>query len=176
MAMGDPKRTTPRQGVETMPDFASSVLLGRPRHVRRLSLGQLEALAVETEQFGAKVQQVGVVVVQRLAGEGRETPRLFVMTEKAWRRLSGDPAINPPELEAEATSQPYCPAFLWGVVREPVARPTPEAVVEAVRVLRQTGERVLVPTLVRALCDQTGCSRAGAYRAIADAFAAGVIR
>lgn len=88
-----------------MPDFTSGVLLGRPRPVRRLSLAQLGALAVETEQLGAKVQKAGVAVVRRLAGEGRETPRLFVMTETAWRRLSGDPAIGSPEVEAETTSQ-----------------------------------------------------------------------
>jgi len=53
-----------------MPDFASGVFLGRPRHVRRLSLVQLEAQAVGLEQAAARVSKAGVAVVKRKAGRG----------------------------------------------------------------------------------------------------------
>ena len=94
------------------------------------------------------------------------------MTEAAWRRVAGDAGIGPPEVQARATSSDLLDTV--EPEREPVSRPTPEVVREAVR----TGERELIPipVLVQALRDQTGCSRAGAYRAVGDASAAGRIR
>ena len=155
-----------------MPNIASDVLLGRPRHVGRLSLSQLEGLVVEAEQRGEKAQKAGVAVVQRVIGGGRRAPRLFVMTETTWRRLTGGAAIAPPEVEASVASS----GLMYTVEpeREPVPRPNPEVVREAVRTLG--GERVLKAMIVQALRDQTGCSRAGAYRAVGDALAAGRIR
>jgi hypothetical protein len=58
----------------------------------------------------------------------------------------------------------------------PMKRPTPAIVRETIGVLRLAGTTVRVPVLVRALRDQTGCSRASAYRAIHDALAAGAIK
>jgi hypothetical protein len=48
--------------------------MSQPKHVRRLSLAQLEALAVSVEQSGARASRAGVAVVKRRAGSGRETP------------------------------------------------------------------------------------------------------
>ena len=42
------------------PDFVSAVLLARPRHVSRLSLSQLEALAVEAEKTGEGLRKLGL--------------------------------------------------------------------------------------------------------------------
>ncbi len=60
------------------------------KHVQRVSLAQLEALAVEMAALGATQGKTGVVVVKRRAGRGMVTPRLVVMTEgvfRAWQSL-----------------------------------------------------------------------------------------
>jgi hypothetical protein len=56
-----------------------------------------------------------------------------------------------------------------------VKRPTPEQVVEIVTELGPNGETVPIPAVVSRILEQTGCSRATAYRGVADAMAAGVI-
>ena len=60
------------------------------KHVQRVSLAQLEALAVEMARLGATRGKVGMVGVKRRAGRGMVTPRLVVMTEgvfRAWQSL-----------------------------------------------------------------------------------------
>jgi len=160
------------------PGFVCVPHMSQPKHVRRLSLAQLEALAVSVEQSGARASRAGVAVVKRRAGSGRETPRLIVMTERTWRWLSGTadggqidasaPVPEGKEREGSVSERP-------GLHRPTVARPTPTLVSETVRALKQTRAVVLRPELVRALCQQTGCSQAGAYRAVKDAFTAGLI-
>jgi hypothetical protein len=54
-------------------------------------------------------------------------------------------------------------------------RPTPDEVVATLSNLKSTMAVVSVPALVAALRRETGCSRATAYRAVSDAFAAGEI-
>jgi len=54
-------------------------------------------------------------------------------------------------------------------------RPTPAEVVAALSNLETPGVVITVPALVDALRRETGCSRATAYRAVSDAFAAGEI-
>jgi hypothetical protein len=54
-------------------------------------------------------------------------------------------------------------------------RPTLEEVVMTFSKLKRTEAVVSVPALVAALRRETGCSRATAYRAVSDAFAAGEI-
>ena len=78
-----------------MPDFTSGVLLGRPRHIRRMSLAQLEALAVGLKQAAARVSKAGVAVVKRKASPGHQTPRLIVIAEAGWCRLTGAPEPEP---------------------------------------------------------------------------------
>jgi hypothetical protein len=145
--------------------------MGRPKHLRRLSLAELETLAVTMERSGAAASKPGILVVKRRAGPGRETPRLIVMTERAWSWLSGAADGGPIEATAPARNGDPRPAL----DRPTVARRTPVRVSETVRVLKQTSATVLRPELVRALRQQTGCSQAGAYRAVKDALAAGVI-
>ena len=159
-----------RVDASATPGFAAEVQLGRPKHVRRLSLAELETLAVGMEQSGARASKAGAAVVKRRAGSGRETPRLMVMTERAWCRLFG-PADGG---QIDAKREEFV-GEETGLNRPMVVRPTPTLVSETVRALKQTSAVVLRPELVRALRQQTGCSQAGAYRAVKDAFAAGII-
>ena len=158
--------------------LASQVQLGRPKHVRRLSLAELEVLAVRWEQAGARASKAGLAVVKRRAGSGRETPRLIVMTERAWCRLSGPADGGQTDANAPAPQRKRKKESVderGGPDRPTVARPMPTLVSETVLALNQTSTTVLRPELIRALRQQTGCSQAGAYRAVKDAFAAGVI-
>ena len=59
------------------------------KHVRRLALAQLEALAVDMAQIGAKRGKAGIVVVKRRAGRGKPTTRLVVMTQAVFERVYG---------------------------------------------------------------------------------------
>ena len=68
-------------------DVESGRYVCQVKLVRRLSLAQLEALALELERIGQARGKVGLVVVKRRAGRGQETPRLVVMTETAWQAL-----------------------------------------------------------------------------------------
>ncbi len=86
-----------------MPDFTSGVFLGRPKHVRRLSLVQLEASAVGLEQAAVRVSKAGVAEVKRKAGPGHQTPRLIVITEAVWCRLTG--GAEPEPLPAETLAR-----------------------------------------------------------------------
>jgi len=57
-----------------------------------------------------------------------------------------------------------------------VKRPTPDQVVEIVSELGPKGETIPIPAIVSMIQERNGCSRATAYRGVADAMAAGVIR
>ncbi len=70
-------------------DVESALYVAQVKHVRRLSLASLEALAVEMEQLGTQRSKAGVLMVKRRAGAGRPTPRLVVMTEVVWREMNG---------------------------------------------------------------------------------------
>ncbi len=63
-------------------------LIAQVKHVQRLSLAQLEALAVELAQLGTERGKVGVVMVKRRAGRGMPTNRLVVMTQAGFEALS----------------------------------------------------------------------------------------
>lgn len=77
-------------------DFETEGYVGQVKHVRRLSLAALEALALEMERLGFQktAQRCGVVLVKRRAGRGRRTPRLIVFTETAWRSLTASGALK----------------------------------------------------------------------------------
>ena len=70
-------------------DVEGPGIMAQVKHVKTCSLASLEALAVEMERLGAELGKVGLVVVKRRAGIGRETPRLVVLTQAAWRVLNG---------------------------------------------------------------------------------------
>ncbi len=55
-------------------------------------------------------------------------------------------------------------------------RPSPQQVVEILQKSRQGGLRISGADLVRAICRDTGVSRATAYRACAEALREGAIR
>jgi hypothetical protein len=57
-----------------------------------------------------------------------------------------------------------------------VKRPTPDQIVEIISELAPDGETVTVPAVVAMARERNGCSRATAYRGVADAMAAGAIR
>ncbi len=68
-------------------DVTSDNYLVQVKNVARLSLAQLEALAVEMEQLGQRGGKVGLVTVKRRAGRGTPTPLLICMTEAVWKKL-----------------------------------------------------------------------------------------
>ena len=58
--------------------------------VKRLSLTELEQLAMEIAEMGRKRNKSGVVVLNHRAGRGRETPQLICMTEETWGILQAE--------------------------------------------------------------------------------------
>lgn len=70
-------------------DFETTGYVGQVKHRARLSLAELEALAVEMERVGFQKSppKMGVVVVKRRAR--KPTPRLIVCTEAVWREMTG---------------------------------------------------------------------------------------
>ncbi len=79
-------------------DAESPQIVAQVKHVKRLSLAELEALAVEVGQLGAKCGKVGMVVVKRRAGRGTPTHRLVVMTHEVFEALFAlkEPAVRGP--------------------------------------------------------------------------------
>jgi hypothetical protein len=69
-------------------DVEAPSVVAQVKHVKRLSLAELERLAVEAEREGRARGKAGVVVVKRRAGSGRATPRLVVMAEDVWTTAS----------------------------------------------------------------------------------------
>jgi len=68
-------------------DAEGPEIVAQCKNTKRLSLHELESLAVEMEQIGSERGKVGVVAVKRRAGRGTPTPLLFVMTQAMWERL-----------------------------------------------------------------------------------------
>ena len=64
------------------PEFIAQV-----KHVKRMSLAQIEALALEMCDLGIQRRKEGVLVVKRRSGRGIITPRLVIMTESVFERL-----------------------------------------------------------------------------------------
>ena len=75
-------------------DVEGPHVVAQVKHVRQLSLAQLEALALEMQAVGSERGKIGLVVVKRRAGRGQATPRLIVMTEEAWRQLHARTALR----------------------------------------------------------------------------------
>ncbi len=71
-------------------DVESESLVAQVKHVQRLSLAQLELLAVEMEQIGKERGKVGVVAVKRRAGKGHSTRTLIILTEAAFLTLASE--------------------------------------------------------------------------------------
>jgi len=59
-------------------DCESERVVAQVKHVQRLSLAQLEALALKITALGGEQDKIGLVVVKRRAGRGKEIPGLVV--------------------------------------------------------------------------------------------------
>jgi hypothetical protein len=91
-------------------DVESSWALAQCKHVKRLSLVELERLALDAQRQGEARDKAGLVVVKRRAGAGRPTPRLVVMTEDVWRRLGLADAARSAAHHAFAPAEPTPPS------------------------------------------------------------------
>jgi len=77
-------------------DCESERVVAQVKHVQRLSLAQLEALAVEIAALGEEQDKIDLLVVKRRAGRGKGTPGPVVLTEDAWRKLVGTLDVERP--------------------------------------------------------------------------------
>ncbi len=75
-------------------DFESSRYVGQVKLRRTMSLEELTVLSEQVER-DAGPHRVGVVVVKRRRGPGRESPILVVVTAAMWKRLNGRPEEEP---------------------------------------------------------------------------------
>ena len=81
-------------------------MLAQVKHVRRLSLTELEAVAVEMAERGETSRKLGIVVVKRRVGRGVPTQRLVVMTDAVFETLVGRVQQCPkPVADAAATGR-----------------------------------------------------------------------
>ena len=66
------------------------------KEVARMSLAELEALALEVDRIGIQKSpaKLGLVVIKRRAGRGVETPTLVVMTAGVFREMNGTKALG----------------------------------------------------------------------------------
>lgn len=76
-------------------DVESARYVAQVKHVKRLSLAQLERLATEIAEEGRKRSKCGLVVLKRKGGRGCKTPRLIVMTEEVWRAITAERSHTP---------------------------------------------------------------------------------
>lgn len=83
------RRYTANQG--GLVDCESDAYCVQVKERRTLSLAALEGLAVEIERVAQSrpTPKLGMVMVKRSAGRGRETPWLIVMTEAVFREMNG---------------------------------------------------------------------------------------
>lgn len=70
-------------------DVESDAFVAQCKNVKTCSLAELERLAREAERQGDQRSKVGLVCIKRRAGSGKATPALIVMTEHAFRAMSG---------------------------------------------------------------------------------------
>jgi len=66
-------------------DIESELFLGQCKHVQRLSLTEMESLAHDAQENAGS--RIGIVVVKRRAGKGRNTHALVILDERAFRLL-----------------------------------------------------------------------------------------
>jgi hypothetical protein len=76
-------------------DVESAAFVCQVKNVQSCSLAQLEQLAREAERQGVQRQKVGLVWIKQRSGRGRETEPLIVMTQAAFRSMSGPLPTDP---------------------------------------------------------------------------------
>ena len=74
-------------------DCESDSYVCQVKEIKRASLAELEALALEAERQGNQRTKIGLLVIKRRAGRGVETPTLVVMTAGAFREMNGPQTI-----------------------------------------------------------------------------------
>ena len=85
-------------------DVEGPRFVAQVKHVRRLSLAEIEAVAVEIAALGQQRGKVDVLVLKRRARRGQATPRLLVMTEATWQAMYRAEAI--PNMERGEIVEP----------------------------------------------------------------------
>ena len=70
-------------------DVESAGYVAQVKNVKRFSLLQAERECLEIERQGNLKNKIGIVMVRRSAGKGRETPWLVMMTAGMFREMSG---------------------------------------------------------------------------------------
>lgn len=65
----------------------SARYVAQVKYVARLSLAELEWLALEIAAIGQEKNKIGLVVLKRKAGRGCKTPRLICIPEEVWRMM-----------------------------------------------------------------------------------------
>ena len=74
----------------------SPLYVAEVKNVKRFSLLQAERECLEIERQGNLKNKIGIVMVRRSAGKGRETPWLVCMTAGMFREMSGPLPGEPP--------------------------------------------------------------------------------
>ena len=76
-------------------DVESPRFVAEVKNVKRLSVLQLERECIEIERQGNLKNKVGLVLVKRSAGRGKETTWLVCMTAGTFRELTATPEEGP---------------------------------------------------------------------------------
>jgi hypothetical protein len=74
-------------------DVESDSYVAQVKEIARLSLHELETLALEAERQGFQRKKLGLVITKRRGGRGVETPQLITMTEAVFREMNGAQAL-----------------------------------------------------------------------------------
>jgi len=77
-------------------DVESELYVAEVKNVKRLSLLQLERECRDIERVGNLKNKIGLVLVKRSAGKGKETDWLVCMTAGMFREMSGPLPTEPP--------------------------------------------------------------------------------
>ena len=75
-------------------DCESDSYVCQVKEIKRASLAELEALALEAERQGNQRTKIGLVIVKRRAGRGVETPTLVILTAGQFAEMNGTKALG----------------------------------------------------------------------------------
>ena len=76
-------------------DVEGPVFVAQVKERKRLSLLEIETLALEIERQGQLKTKAGIVMVKRSGGRGTETPWLICMTAATFRLINGPLPTDP---------------------------------------------------------------------------------
>jgi hypothetical protein len=75
-------------------DCESDSYVAQVKEVGRCSLQELESLALEVQRQGIQRNKIGLLIIKRRGGRGRETPTLIVTTTHGFREMNGARALD----------------------------------------------------------------------------------